>query len=288
MIYLQSAGTPPETSSRLVDAIEQVVRSGNCDGLLAELERLGFEEYHGILIMLAVAVTRNLCLPAEDQIIQQLLMRNAIREEFLDALAVTFLFNSVTRIANAYDLDPEWARLGRSKLLRRAIRRFFTLALPWQMTLEDDEQQDQERRAGQIQDLLSALGLKSISPIWRELGRIPTLYRAIYQLLWVSIQCSELDDDILALITSRCIDIGEGNGNAQSVPSEGTVDEALQFAARLFAQPHAINSYDVTKLRRSGFDEKQILDFVFRVSLLAGVFTLNCDVVRRLGAEIFR
>src|SRR5688572_2060498 len=179
------------------DAVRQFVRDGEAgrheaSRLVAALARTGFDRADAFLIGAAVALTRGFPLPSTGAAAEIERLPDW-RERALDALSVMFMFNVVNRVANAYDLMPEWERLTASGWRRTKLTELMSMGLPLLMPLESDAG-GAEAEAPPLEPLIRQWGISQPSPMWKQFRIFPSVELAIYRLMWVSINYCETDE----------------------------------------------------------------------------------------------
>ncbi len=245
--------------------------------LQRSLSQNGFDSTEAFLIAVAVALTRNLALPVRGGPVghsHPLLFR----EQLIDGLAVTFMFNIVNRIANAYDLQPEWVALRRTESIRRITRSFMAFGLPFQMPLSNDSKEASEPLCTHVYSFVRHFGFDEVSPVWQQLCVLPSIEVAIYQLLWVAVNCSDTDDELLDAVTQTCL------GPPEAICPPKTADAHLSVWKQMFAEPYNPFPFEASV---SAISTGVKLDIVFRVALLASIHKLNCSNVRSLVMQAF-
>jgi hypothetical protein len=195
----------------------------------------------------------------------------------IDGLAVTFMFNAINRVANAYDLAPEWETLRRTDLIQTFTRRFMAFGLPLQMPLASDNIAITEPVHSPISSLLHHFGVDSVSPVWQQLHLLPRVEMAIHQLLRATLNYSRTDDRLLNAVTRECL-ISHANGN---VVQAG--EQSMPFWSQLYVEPYNASRSSFAVLP----DERTKIDVTFRVALLAAIHKLNGNSARQLIEELW-
>jgi hypothetical protein len=262
----------------LIEAVRRAVLTRDADQLQQSVRKIKFKDSDAFLISVAVAVTRNMTLPKKSDPVE---CGNPFptRWELIDALCVMFMFNVVNRIANAYGLLPEWNSLRRTETVRHATGKLMSVGVSYQMPLvNDDDEESGASLVPFIESLLHEFHIVAVSPVWQQLQFLPSVERAIYQLLSVALSDSNTDSAYFHQVTQDCIGLSEGTSG---LPAP---DSHLAIWRLLFAEPHKISHTDLSNLELSA---EAKLDLVFRVSMLAGINKLNCNSVRNLIVQAF-
>lgn len=220
-----------------------------------------------------MAITRNVPIVAVEPACRDQCTRET-EEKLVDGLMVTFMFNVVNRIANFYELQPEWNRLRRSETIRNISQRIMAASLPFQMPLADEQQE--VHTLPQIADYLIAFGVERPSPVWQCLRIVPSVEFAIYQLMMVATKFSKRSSDLIREVTDVCLD------RPPTTPPHLLARESLDLLVRLFREPHRMAGVDRSAL---ALDEQTIMDLIFWVALLAAVHQLNATATIYLAAE---
>jgi hypothetical protein len=250
---------------------------GNVGDLPQELRGIDFDETTAFLIAVAVAITRSLDLPARHmpggraaESIAGLML--------IDALCVTLMFNIVTRIANAYDLEPEWIGVRRGAGLQRVTRALMALGVRWQMPLREDDNEPTEVGLTQVESQIRQFGLDPTSSLWRHLDALPTIEVAIAQLLSAAAHGSLAEQQSVDETPRDCLQhVGA------SVKLE-RADRGLSVWNRLDAEPEKVTHATIAALE---LDASIEIDMVFRVALLAALKKLNRADVSELVEQAF-
>jgi hypothetical protein len=249
-----------------------IARESDADDLYTNVRAIGFDDTDAFFIATAVALTRNFALPQRDRMIGPT-SPFAFREQLIDGLVVTFMFNIVNRIANFYNLQPEWTELRRTKALRRLTRTLMSFGLRTQMPLANDRKAADESDFPIVEPLLHHFGVKEVSPLWRQLAALPSVGVAINQLLWVAVNCSETDSKLTDTVTQACL------GAPPTGSYHEIADSELSAWAELYAAPHRFSSSALSMLEIADATK---LDILFRVALLAAVHKFNYQSARDL------
>ena len=216
-----------------------------------------------MLIAFSVAVTRNLDLPA----IQDLSSHGNSDEnqkKIADSLGVTFMFNVVNRIANLFDLQPEWHRWRCTQAIRNLTQRLMAFGLPHQMNLADEFQSVES--TSHIDTLLPKFGIESISPIWEKFHRLPSVEFAIYQLMLTAIRYSSQHQQLIQEVNAAC------KVESQDGSSRSRLPQDIEIWQRLYAAPYKLGGIEWSN---SNPDDETQLDMVFWVAILAAIHKLN-------------
>ena len=223
---------------------------------------------------MAVALTRNLAIPSREEFRESKFTAD-FREKVVDGLVVTFMFNIVNRIANLYDLQPEWHKWRVTESIRTSSQSIMAAGLPFQMPLADERQEVQ--CSPNIAELLCNFGVDSVSPIWKQLSALPTVAFAIYQLMWIAIRYSRDSVVLIQEAMDGCLN------QPSSVNCQETNRIVSQSCRQLYAEPFK-SCEDWSRLDIS---ERTKLDLAFWVALLAAIHQLNSDRIHKLIGEWF-
>lgn len=223
-----------------------------------------------MILSLAVAVTRRISIP--DDLFPSPTSASEpmpLDEDLFDAMTIVFMFNVVNRIANAFDIAPEWAMLGRVGVGRRIAQWIMSIGLQWHMSLEGLGDIGHENIAVDLIYPALELGLpvQRFSAIWPELNRDPSVRTAIYQLLWVSLTCSELSGEFLR----RCVEVVMP---APGVSPTTFSDPLSEYCAVVFFRPFQFSPSNYPA-KRLGLTEDQKLDVTFRIAIAAAFEKMN-------------
>jgi hypothetical protein len=194
---------------------------------------------------------------------------------------VIFMFNMINRIANAYDLQPEWNGLRSSKLGNRIGQAVMASGLPYVMPLQEIETADSEPT--DFARSLQKFGFRRIGNVWREFEAQPRLAIAIEQLLIASGWYCEQDNGELDQITKMLLADADPELPATEA---GEPQEALQVARILIHEPYRFCRSDREYLAANGWSQRRILDLFFRAAMLAGVSKINSELVDTVLASI--
>jgi hypothetical protein len=236
--------------------------------LRCELGGLGFDEAEAFLISIAVGLTRDIALtPLADGKDRALAIFS--RPQLVDALAVTFMFNIVNRIANFYNLQPEWTQLRRTERLQRITRPLMAFGLLRQMPLTPDQSESGVFLDESIKTLLNELGVDQVSSVWSQLHVLPPVELAIFQLLSVAVYETATSDSLLDKVTRDCLDFAQ--------QSDSPVADTIW--TKLFSEPHKMSRQDVDEL---AMESRTKLDVVYRVALRSSIAKLSGSEVEGL------
>ncbi|MEQ1828519.1 MAG: hypothetical protein ABL921_21330 [Pirellula sp.] len=266
---MRSAGTSGKTTIQFIEAISQSVLRQDVDELIPKLQSLDFDRLDATLIATAVASTRNLAIPASDEM-RQGLSAVEFNERVVDGLAVTFMFNVVNRIANLFELQPEWHSWRLNGAIRTASQAMMAIGLPHQMPIGNESQQ--VLLAPKIAELLCNFRVVKVSPIWGQLKALPSIEFAIYQLMSIAIQFSSGSPGLIDEVTDSCL-CHFGN-----TLDDASVQPISRCCRQLFLEP--FKSCDAWS--RLDLSDRTKLDIAFWVSLLAAIHQLNSNSLARL------
>jgi hypothetical protein len=244
--------------------IRQSIQSETISLLPALFESLGFTHRVGTVLSLAVAVTRGISIP--QALVPFPISANEslpLDEDLVDAMSVVFMFNVVNRIANAFDIAPEWAMFGRIGIGRRIAQWIMSIGLPWHMSLDG---LDETKLRIIAFDLVvpaheAGIPVQHYAAIWPEIKRHPSLSTAIYQMLWASLTCSELSGELLR----RCVESVTRTTRDSPILS---TDMLSQYCAAIYFHPFRFLSADYPAARL-GLTEDQKLEVTFRIAIAA-------------------
>ncbi len=225
------------------------------------------------LVATAVALTRNLAIPLREDFLA-VYSTTDLREKTVDGLGVTFMFNIVNRIANLYDLQPEWHRWRLTESIRTASQSIMAAGLPSQMPLTNECQEVQ--CSPKIAELLCNFGVHTASPIWTHLSALPTIEFAIYQLMWIAIRYSRDSVELAQDATDGCL----------NQPSSVNCQEANRIVSKCCRQLYAEPFKSCEDWSRLELSERTKLDLVLWVALLAAIHQLNSDKIQNLLGEL--
>jgi hypothetical protein len=272
---LQSAGTSISQTKEFGEAVQSSAQSADWQRLVAQLQALGFSATDSSYVAVAVAATRDMTPPSCYFIPNQ--PTSELRDEFVDVVTVILLFNVVNRIADAYGLQPEWARVRRTERLRRWTRWLMSVGLPYQMPLASDGHRDSESLTPHVIECLTLLQVESVSPIWRLLRHVPTIEIAIYQLLSASIHFYDGGTSLGEL----SID-GAPEQKRAALVAEATA----RLSSGLAATPPHVVADEVKSLRHAGILETRIVDLVLRAALTTAIRVINCDFLADMALTL--
>jgi hypothetical protein len=258
----------------LVAAVRKSVLNQAADDLQREIHELNFGGTDAFLIAAAVAITRDFAIPTRNR----LPCSDPVdfERQLIDGLVVTFMFNAINRIANVYGLQPEWVSFRRAEPTLRTTRALMALGLRLQMPLENDSWDIVEPAYPELTPLLHQFGVSDVAPLWHRLVILPQLVTAIYQLLWVSVHCSDADNGLLDTVMQESL--------AYQCAADNTAasNQPKSIWSQLFAKPYTVGPSDVAgEIGPAG----TTLDVAFRVAMLAGVHKLNGPRTRKLVAD---
>jgi hypothetical protein len=251
------------------EAIRTALLHRDSNQLAGLLTQIHFEPSDAFLIAAAVALTRNLPLPRAEAF-SGLVIQSDWQKRAIDALAVTFMFNIVNRIANAFELVPEWNSVGHTDWFRSRMHAIMSFGLPMLMPLDYDPQEPVPCSAPFIEQLLHEFGIDHPSGIWQQLGALPTVEFAIYRLLWVGVHCCETDQRTIEKLLCA----------QEDEDAERAAGRRNPFWKERVDAPY-LRPQDVATLCK-GTDEGTKVDLAFRVALLAGTNTLNSSAAAEL------
>jgi len=180
-------------------------------------------------------------------------------------MTVVFMFNVVNRVANVFNIAPEWTIFGREGWRRRVAQWVMSMGLPWHMSLQPLAESEQVKPARDLAMPAEQIGLPAelLSVLWNELNNIPSIRTAVYQLFWTSLTCSKLDSHILRQLVEAVV------GKVDS-SDKLTSDGLGAFCEGLFHHPFAGAVSNFNAVHVDLTDEEK-LDVVFRVSIAAAV-----------------
>ncbi len=270
---MRSAGTSGKKTKLFTEAVKQSVLNRDANELVVKVQTLGFERLDAFLVAMAVALTRNLAIPSREEFRESKFTAD-FREKVVDGLAVTFMFNIVNRIANLYDLQPEWHKWRLTESIRTSSQSIMAAGLPVQMPLAEECQE--VPCSPKITELLWNFGVDSVSPIWKHLSALPTVEFAIYQLMWIAIRYSRDSVELAQDATDGCLN------QPSSVNCHETNRIVSKCCRQLYAEPFK-SCEDWSRLELS---ERTKLDLVLWVALLAAIHQLNSDKIQNLLGEL--
>ena len=93
--------------------------------------------------------------------------KNLTKDQLVDGLFVTFMFNLINEIANRYDLQPEWSMIEWSGTVRKKL---LQIALPSFVKMEQISCENDIDLTTNLSASITQLKLRGLSEMWNSLG----------------------------------------------------------------------------------------------------------------------